>query len=179
MNLRHITKWISCEEMKLLLCNKEDKEIKSWLLEDGPITERIKSKGDFELELIKDKVDSVHEDEISFLNNIDGEIKVREVLLYENRKPKVWARSCIPLKTIKNGFSLLGELGKKPLGDILFEKDIFKKKEVLYSTFYYGDLKKVHWGRKTKYHVNNLPFSVMEVFLIKPTKLKDNAREET
>ena len=29
----------------------------------GPITERIKSNGDFELELIKDKVDFVRDDE--------------------------------------------------------------------------------------------------------------------
>ena len=131
----HTREWISFEEMNLLLCDKEDKEIKSWLLEEGPITERIKSNGDFELELVKDKVDFVRDDEKSFLGNIDGKIKVREVFLRENNKPKVWARSCIPLKTIKGGLSSLGELGNKPLGDILFEKDVFKKKDVLYSSF--------------------------------------------
>ena len=172
MNLMHTRKWISFEEMNLLLCDKKDKEIKSWLLEKGPITERIKSNGDFELELVKDKVDFVSDDEKSFLGSMGGKIKVREVLLHENNKPKVWARSCIPLKTIKDGLSSLGELGNKPLGDILFEKDIFKKKKVLYSSFR-GESLKHYWGRKTKYLVNKLPFSVMEVFLIEYIQFKD------
>ena len=43
----HTKEWISFEEMNLLLCDKKDKEIKSWLLEEGPITKRIKSNGDF------------------------------------------------------------------------------------------------------------------------------------
>ena len=85
----HTSEWISFEEMNLLLCDKEDKEIKSWLLEEGPITERIKSNGDFELELVKDKVDFVRDDEKSFLDNIGGRIKVREVFLRENNKLKV------------------------------------------------------------------------------------------
>ena len=172
MNLMHTSEWISFEEMNSLLCDKEDKEIKSWLLEEGPITERIKSNGDFELELVKDKVDFVRDDEKSFLGDIAGRIKVREVYLRENNKPKVWARSCIPLKTIKEGLSSLGELGNKPLGDILFEKDVFKKKEVLYSSFR-GEFLKHYWGRKTKYLVNKLPFSVMEVFLIEYIEFKD------
>ena len=87
MNLMHTREWISFEEMNLVLCDKKDKEIKSWLLEKGPITERIKSNGDFELELVKDKVDFVRDDEKSFLGNIGGRIKVREVFLRENNTP--------------------------------------------------------------------------------------------
>ena len=42
MNLMHTREWISFEEMNLLLSDKEDREIKSCLLEEGAITERIK-----------------------------------------------------------------------------------------------------------------------------------------
>ena len=70
----------------------------------------------------------------------------------------------IPVKTIEKGFTKLGSLGTQPLGDILFEKNIFNKIEVLYSSFSHED--NVFWGRKTKYLVKNLPFSVMEIFLI-------------
>ena len=70
----------------------------------------------------------------------------------------------IPVKTIKKGFSKLGSLGTKPLGDILFEKNIFNKIDVMYSSFVHED--SIFWGRKTKYLVKNLPFSVMEIFLI-------------
>ena len=60
--------------------------------------------------------------------------------------------------------SKLGSLGSTPLGDILFEKEIFKKIEVLFSNFIVN--KEIFWGRKTKYSVKNLPISVMEVFLV-------------
>ena len=98
------------------------------------------------------------------MGNITGDIKVREVILLGNKVPKVYAKSLIPVHTVEEGFSKLGSLGTKPLGDILFEKDIFNKVDVLYSTFKHEV--NIFWGRKTKYLVKNLPFSVMEIFLI-------------
>ena len=91
-------------------------------------------------------------------------IKTREVILMGNDKPKVFARSLIPLITIEKGFAKLGELGTKPLGDILFEKEIFKRTKIVFAKF--RNDKKLFWGRKSKYIVNNHPLSVMEVFLI-------------
>ena len=86
------------------------------------------------------------------------------MILLGNKIPKVYAKSLIPVDTIEKGFSKLGSLGTKPLGDILFEKDIFNKTDTIYSTF--SDEVNIFWGRKTKYLVKNLPFSVMEIFLI-------------
>ena len=54
-------------------------EIKSWLLEKGPITKRIKAIGTFKLELIQDKVSEVENSEILFLNLNKGKFRVREV----------------------------------------------------------------------------------------------------
>ena len=99
-----------------------------------------------------------------YLGNNIGDIKVREVILLGNKIPKVYAKSLIPVKTIEKGFSKLGNLGTKPLGDILFEKNIFYKIDAMYSSFSYEN--NIFWGRKTKYLVKNLPFSVMEIFLI-------------
>ena len=76
----------------------------------------------------------------------------------------MFAQSIIPVETINQGLSKLGELGTKPLGDILFEKNIFKKESPVFAKF--KDEKNIFWGRKTKYNVKNKPFSVMEVFLI-------------
>ena len=98
------------------------------------------------------------------MDNIEGDIKVREVILLGNGNPLVYAKSYIPIFTINDGLKKLGHLGSKPLGDILFEKNLFQKKETLFTKFLY--LKNEHWGRKSKYHVNGLPLSVMEVFLI-------------
>ena len=102
--------------------------------------------------------------EKKFLEESSDKIKVREVILMGNNIPRVYAKSLIPIRTIENGFSRLGELGTKPLGDILFEKEIFKKTNVVYAQF--QDQDSIFWGRKTKYIVKNMPLSVMEVFLI-------------
>ena len=124
MKLEQISKWVSYPEMDNSLQNKL---IKSWLLEDGPITKRIKSREVFELNLLKDEIDNVEDLEANFLGNSKGKIKVREVILMGNNIPKVFARSLIPLDTIENGFSKLGALGTKPLGDILLKKKSLKK----------------------------------------------------
>ena len=141
-----------------------NKYIKSWLQEDGPITKRIKSSEAFKLNLLMDKIDEVEDSEANFLGENLGMIKTREVILMGNEEPKVFARSLIPLITIEKGFAKLGELGTKPLGDILFEKEIFKRTKIVFAKF--RNDKKLFWGRKSKYIVNNHPLSVMEVFLI-------------
>jgi len=161
MKLKQISPWISFKKMSILLVNEN---IKSWLIEKGPITKRIKSEESFKLNLIKDEISAVDDSEKKFLEETSDKIKVREVILLGNNIPRVYAKSLIPIRTIENGFSRLGELGTKPLGDILFEKEIFKKTDVVYAQF--QDKDSIFWGRKTKYIVKNMPLSVMEVFLI-------------
>ena len=161
MKLKQISPWISFKKMSILLVNEN---IKSWLIEKGPITKRIKSEESFKLNLIKDEISAVDDSEKKFLEETSDNIKVREVILLGNNIPRVYAKSLIPIRTIENGFSRLGELGTKPLGDILFEKEIFKKTDVVYAQF--QDKDSIFWGRKTKYIVKNMPLSVMEVFLI-------------
>ena len=78
MKLEQISSWNSYAEIKHELKNTE---IESWLLEQGPITKRIKSIKDFRLELIQDELSEVKEDEILFLNTGDEAIRVREVIL--------------------------------------------------------------------------------------------------
>ena len=161
MKLKQISSWISFEKMDGLLVNKN---IKSWLVEKGPITKRIKSEESFQLNLLKDEISYVEDVEKEFLDVISNNIKVREVILMGNNIPRVYAKSLIPIRTIDEGFSKLGKLGTKPLGDILFEKEIFKKTDMVYAQFQNKD--SMFWGRKTKYLVKNMPLSVMEVFLI-------------
>ena len=161
MKLKQKSSWITYREMLDQVTNSS---IKSWLIENGPITKRISAKEDFELNLIRYEIDKVDELDKKYLGDDVGDIKVREVILLGNKIPKVYAKSLIPVDTIEKGFSKLGSLGTKPLGDILFEKDIFNKTDTIYSTF--SDEVNIFWGRKTKYTVKNLPFSVMEIFLI-------------
>lgn len=161
MKLQQTSTWNSYEAIELQIDNDE---VKSWLLENGPITKRIKSKKEFKLQLVQDEVSSVEKIERAFLDYYLNDIQVREVVLFGNEHPMVFARTLIPVQTIQKGFAGLGEIGNKPLGDILFEKNIFTKGETVFASFNYK--KELFWGRKTKYTVRGYPFSVMEVFLI-------------
>ena len=162
MKLEQISSWNTYEAIEHELTNAE---IKSWLLEQGPITKRIKSIAEFRLELIQDELSDATDDEILFLKIDSEEIRIREVILYGNENPIVFARTIIPNTTIEKGLKELGKIGNKPLGDILFEKDIFFKEDIVFATF--KDEESLFWGRKIKYTVKDQPFSVMEVFLIK------------
>ena len=162
MKLQQISSWDLFDNIK----NKLNSSIiKSWLLEDGPITKRIKSSYEFKLELIQDEVTEVIDADKKFLNTNSNEIRVREVILFGNDRPLVYAQTLIPDTTIEKGLAELGKIGNKPLGDILFEKNIFTKKDIVYAQFIFDN--NSFWGRKIKYTVKNQPFSVMEVFLIK------------
>lgn len=162
MKLEQISSWNTYEAIEHELTNAE---IKSWLLEQGPITKRIKSIAEFRLELIQDELSDATDDEILFLKIDSEEIRIREVILFGNENPMVFARTIIPNTTIEKGLKELGKIGNKPLGDILFEKDIFSKEDIVFATF--KDEESLFWGRKIKYTVKDQPFSVMEVFLIK------------
>jgi chorismate--pyruvate lyase len=161
MKLNKISSWKNFETIESKIPNDA---IRSWLLESGPITKRIKQKGTFRLHLIQDKFSSIKQDDKDFIECTSNEIKLREVLLYCDDSPIVFAQTIIPAETISRGLKQLGNLGSKPLGDILFEKDVFTKDKVLYALFEKNS--RFYWGRKAKYMVRGYKFSVMEVFLI-------------
>ena len=117
MQLNQITSWKKYENINDDVRNEF---VKSWLLELGPITKRISNKKNFSLELLQDDVGEVEIQDQRFIDSLAKEFKVREVLLYGDKIPLVFAKTIIPLLTIEKGLADLGELGTRPLGDILF-----------------------------------------------------------
>ena len=160
MQFNKLTSWMS--ETKSL--EVQNKEILSWLNESGSITSRIKSFSDFKLKLLRDspgEVDAAVDDLI--ISNYK-ENNIREVLLYSDEEPLIYAKSIIPLETIRLGLDVLGNLKENPLGDILFSNPEIKKEYMLFSKFELN--KKIFYGRKGIYTVRGFPFSVCEIFLI-------------
>ena len=160
MQFNKLTSWMS--ETKSL--EVQNKEILSWLNESGSITSRIKSFSDFKLKLLRDspgEVDAAVDDLI--ISNYK-ENNIREVLLYSDEEPLIYAKSIIPLETIRLGLGILGNLKENPLGDILFSNPEIKKEYMLFSKF--ESNKKIFDGRKGIYTVRGFPFSVCEIFLI-------------
>jgi len=160
MKFNKLTSWIS--ETKSL--EVRNKEILSWLNEPGSITSRIKSFSDFKLKLLKDgpgEVDIIEDDLI--VSNYKKN-NIREVILFSDEEPLIYAKSIIPLETIRLGLGILGNLKENPLGDILFSNPEIKKKYMLYAKFQSN--KEIFYGRKGIYTVKGYPFSVCEIFLI-------------
>ena len=160
MQFNKLTSWMS--ETKSL--DVQNNEILSWLIEPGSITSRIKSFSDFKLELLRDgpgEVDAA-DDDLIIANYKENNI--REVLLYSDEEPLIYAKSIIPLETIRLGLGVLGSLKENPLGDILFSNPEIKKEYMLFSKFELN--KKIFYGRKGIYTVRGFPFSVCEIFLI-------------
>ena len=142
----------------------ENNEILSWLNEPGSITSRIKSFSDFKLKLLRDGPGEVDASEDDLIISNYKENNIREVRLYSNEEPLIYAKSIIPLETIRLGLGILGNLKENPLGDILFSNPEIKKECMLFSKF--ESNKKIFYGRKGIYTVKGFPFSVCEIFLI-------------
>ena len=160
MKFNKLTSWMP--EIKSL--EVQNKEIISWLTESGSITSRIKSFSNFRLKLLRDgpgKVDA-SEDDLIITNYKENNI--REVVLYSDEEQFIYAKSILPLETIRLGLGALGNLKENPLGDILFSNPQIKKKYMLFAKFELN--KRIFYGRKGIYTVKGYPFSVCEIFLI-------------
>ena len=102
MKFNKLTSWIS--ETKSL--DVQNKEILSWLNEPGSITSRIKSFSDFNLKLLRDGPGEVNAAEDDLIISNYEENNIREVVLYSDEEPLIYAKSIIPLETIKLGLGL-------------------------------------------------------------------------
>ena len=160
MQFNKLTSWMS--ETKSL--KVQNNETLSWLNEPGSITSRIKSFSDFKLKLLRDGPGEVDAAEDDLIISNYKENNIREVLLYSDEEPLIYAKSIIPLETIRLGLGVLGNLKENPLGDILFSNPEIKKEYMLFSKF--ESNKKIFCGRKGIYTVKGFPFSVCEIFLI-------------
>ena len=162
MQVKRINNWLNTSELKSTLKNKN---ILDWLNEDGSITARISSKAKFKLEILNDDLGIAEDEEYVALNITSEDVRIREVILYGDLMPLVYARSIIPNLTASKGYPGLGSIGSKPLGDLLFQSELFNKIRREFAQFQTSS-KEVVWGRRTHYLVRGYPLSVMEVFLL-------------
>ena len=161
MQAKRINNWLNDSELKSCL---EKQNIIEWLNEEGSITAKISSKSKFKLEILSDDIGIAEDEEYLALDIASEEVRIREVVLYGDLVPLVYARSIIPSLTSSKGYPGLGTIGSKPLGDLLFQSELFIKTRREFAKFLISSEELV-WGRRTHYHVRGYPLSVMEVFL--------------
>ncbi|WJG09524.1 chorismate lyase [Aliiglaciecola sp. LCG003] len=154
-----------------------DPHLRNWLLDTGSLTERLQSHcNHFELTIVGQRQMQPELEEMSKLYNLTDEHygqpwQIREVILWGNGQPWVFARSVLPNALCKAD---LAELGDKPLGMIIFNDPRFIRQpfQLLQlpeqSTFLQKlNINKVQplWGRRSVFNFNATQLMVAEVFL--------------
>ena len=102
---------------------------------------------------------------------------IRDVELLCDNKPWVFARTLIPVSSLKGAAQRLTQLGEKPLGAVLFSdpKVIrgatqvaqLRPRQPLFETacHHLADKPDSLWGRRTLFYVEKRPLLVNEIFL--------------
>ena len=143
-------------------------QLKNWLLDTGSLTERVQSLSDhFSLELIGQRTQIPHDNELSLLhNNGNTSYQAREILLCGNHQPWVFARSIIPQALVDSELSDLGRepLGKRLINDTRFTRSQFQLCTAQASQFGINSDQTL-WGRRSLFTLDNYSMIVAEVFL--------------
>jgi len=129
-----------------------------WIRDDQSLTQKLKKRyPDFRVEVHKQEESAIYNHEINQMGNEENFI-VREVSLYGDNQPVVFARSVIPKNTETDSIM---KIGNKPLGEILFtDPNILR--EPIEITFQNNI-----WGRRSVFVMNNSRILVSEFFLEK------------
>lgn len=162
---------------KHCLSTKLSNQTKSWLFDSGSLTERLMSHcdGDFSVKILSVKRAVPAADEISVLGLKPRSLAlIRQVLLCCNDVPVVYARTIIPVSSLRGELRGLAMLGNKPLGAVLFSDKTMKRKPMQvtsllpkdrhYKWTLYNGPERI-WGRRSVFVLKNRELLVSEFFL--------------
>jgi len=153
-------------------------EIKHWLYDANSLTARLKQHCQkFRVEVLGQKIELCALHEVTPDICAHQEVLVREVLLFCDDKPQVFARSLLPLSSLTGNEKQLATLGNQSLGQVLFNHPNLQRKCIEVSCFDESSpiIKLVKhlnlpmdtemWGRRSTFFLDDKPLIVAEVFL--------------
>ncbi len=131
---------------------------RKYLLDNSSLTAKLKQKyPDFRVKLLSEKKANINANENDIFTELNTDFYIREVLLFGNNKPVVFARSVIPDN--KEVANILG-LGNKPLGEVLFNNDKIKRGLIQYTK-----TNNNIWAKRSVFYLQNSKILVCEFFL--------------
>lgn len=154
-----------------------------WLLDPNSLTARLKSHcQQFRVELLGQRIESCQESEAVSLIPSGEKVLVREVILFCDDKPQVFARSLLPLSSLTGEEQALANLGTQSLGQVLFNTPSLKREAIEVASFdqsssvakmtkqlglttYATANEEKLWGRRSIFILEGKPLMVSEVFL--------------
>ena len=152
--------------------------LRSWLLDPTSLTKRLQRHSEqFRVELLGQKIEACRADEANDDVLAGEQVLVREVLLYCDEVPQVFARSLLPLTSLTGEQQQLADLGTQSLGQVLFNHPDLLRKKIEIAEFNqqssvakmakYLSMKVTQpmWGRRSIFMLDAKPLMVAEVFL--------------
>jgi chorismate--pyruvate lyase len=152
--------------------------LRDWLIDPSSLTSRLKKHSDsFRVELLGQKIEACHAGEANNVIKEGEQVLVREVLLYCDDIPHVFARSLLPLSSLTGAEQVLANLGTQSLGQVLFNNPSLERQCIEISSFSANSsvailakslsisIEQLLWGRRSIFMLENKPLMVAEVFL--------------
>ncbi|MFV2032595.1 MAG: chorismate lyase [Gammaproteobacteria bacterium] len=163
-----------------LAARKLDPEVRSWLDDQGSLTKRLMNfcPGQFSVRVLSQCWVRAEIEETRLLQIPPRQrVLLRQVQLYCGDRVCVYARSLIPLKTLKGKHQRLRYLGTRPLGGYLFSNPRLRReqqhlaslarKDPLFDIALSGSTQRGEqiWGRRSLFTIDRKPLLVSEFFL--------------
>lgn len=151
-----------------------------WLFDPGSLTARLirACPGRFHVQVLSQIWRAPLHNEIKRLGMRQRQMSlIREVYLYCDDQPWVFARTVIPRKTLTGKQRHLANLGSRSLGSVLFADPHMRRDEIevasLHATeqLYHKAVAALSttpasvWGRRSVFYLKNKPLLVSEIFL--------------
>jgi len=152
-------------------------QTKTWLFDSGSLTSRLVEHcdGAFSVKLLSVERDTPTPDEAVALGlKPRNQALIRQVLLFCDNAPLVYARTVIPLSSLRGALRGLVLLGNRPLGAVLFADKSMRRKALeitslekahkCYSWTQYTGTERIY-GRRSVFSLKNRELLVSEFFL--------------
>jgi chorismate--pyruvate lyase len=154
-----------------------DAKLRNWLLDTGSLTERLQAHcHDFQVQVLGQRQAEISLEEMAQLKPNPQPVnaadwQVREVILWGDGQPWVFARSIIPQALCA---AELANLGNQALGKLIFNDPRFARLPFEISHITEPQIiaqalqlssNRALWGRRSVFKLDNLAMSVAEIFL--------------
>ncbi|MDG2253055.1 MAG: chorismate lyase [Methylophilaceae bacterium] len=139
-------------------------EFRFWLSNKRSLSKRVKNIAQFQVIQIKPAIIKFLKIERDKFRNIrDGQLYLREVMIYADGRPIMYARTVTPKINLRGFWRGIKGLQDNPLSDIIFEKKVINRSAFIYSVFSKNDdiSKSV---RNSGHNVSNILVSRQSLF---------------
>lgn len=158
-----------------------------WLHDHGSLTQRIRQRCEnFSVQPMNNSLARVAYDEAALLGLAPHRLAYsREVFLYADGKPVVFAHSTCAAKDLRGAWQAMRGLGNRSLGSLLFTHPLVERQPLHYKALrdhhpLYQNAASVLsnapqrlWARRSLFYLQGAPLLVTEVFLPEILELKN------